>query len=87
MVSSSKIKAMELNRKSFLEIWTNSKTGYISIALSAATTQQCTVLQKLPRSWKYLNDFLCKFKSTGCGSLNENPTKFKIVKEPLLIQK
>ena len=24
---------------------------------------------------------------TGCGSLNENPTKFKIVKEPLLIQK
>ena len=39
MVSSSKIKAMELNSKSFLEIWTNSKTGYISIALSAATTQ------------------------------------------------
>ena len=50
MVSSSKIKAMELNRKSFLEIWTNSKTGYISIALSAATTQQCTVLQKFSRS-------------------------------------
>ena len=63
MVSSSKIKAMELNRKSFLEIWTNSKTGYISIALSAATTQQCTVLQKFSRSWKYLNDFLCKSKS------------------------
>ena len=63
MVSSSKIKAMELNRKSFLEIWTNSKTGYISIALSAATTQQCTVLQNFSRSWKYLNDFLCKFKS------------------------
>ena len=36
---------------------------------------------------KNLKNYIFAYKGTGCGSLNENPTKFKIVKEPLLIQK
>ena len=42
-------------------------------------------LLKLVRDRLYI--MLAHVGDTGCVSLNENPTKFKIVKEPLLIQK
>ena len=53
--------------------------------------QSTLVLENLPNLWqkyKPVSRFLTDLTSiTGCVRQNENPTGFKIVKEPLLVQK